>query len=475
MKRQIIITIFISLAIAVSTIAIYHFLANPQQVVMKEIENANFVRENEVLLNGKMSKVFNASKPDDFIETAKKTVESVVFIRTTKKLNVEGQQFHPEFYRSTGSGVIISSDGLVVSNHHVIEDAEEIKVTLHDKREYEAELLGYDQSTDLALLKIEEVNLPFLFFGDSDSLQVGEWVLAVGNPFRLQSSVTAGIVSAKARNINLLQRNGIEAYIQTDAAVNPGNSGGALVNTQGLLVGIIAALMSESGRYEGFSFAIPSTLAQKVIYDIQKFGSVQRGWLGITIVPVDQQIAEENKLKKVKGVFIQGVSKNSAASDAGIKRGDIVSEVNGTEVHANADFMELIARHRPGEKVELIVIRDGKEKQITATLKNSMNTYDFISIRSDRVLKDLGFELREMNSNEKSFLKGEGVLVVSILVGSKMDEINMEPGYIITSLNGKRIKTIDEFISALEASDKEVKLDGYYKNYPGKHPYLFEK
>jgi Do/DeqQ family serine protease len=363
---------------------------------------------------------------------------------------------------------------LIVSNHHVIEGTDDITVVLNDNREFDAEILGSDASTDLALLKIEAENLPFLFFGNSDSLQVGEWVLAIGSPFRLQSSVTAGIVSAKARNINLLNSNGIEAYIQTDAAVNPGNSGGALVNTQGLLVGVIAALMSESGRYEGFSFAIPATLAQKVIYDIQQYGAVQRGWLGITILQVNQDMADELELEEVRGVYIQYISSGSAADDAGIKKGDVILSVNGTDVEANADFMELVARHRPGETISLTILRDGEQIQKQATLKNNLNTYDFINIRRDKALQDLGFELRDMSSEEKKENKA-GVIVVSVVVGSKMGDINIEPGYIITSLNDQEIDSVDSFIKLYKEAKKEVRLKGYYRNYPGEFPYVFEK
>jgi Do/DeqQ family serine protease len=472
--KKYLLSILFSLVTVSLALVVYHYWFNPREVVLQEIEKANFVRENEVLLNGKVTQLFKGSAPDDFTRTARESVEAVVFIRISRKINGHSGTSAPEFFRSTGSGVIISSDGLIVTNQHVIEGAENIYVTLHDNREFEADLLGEDQSTDLALLQIKENNLPFLFFGNSDSLQVGEWVLAIGNPFRLQSSVTAGIVSAKARNINLLQPNSVESYIQTDAAVNPGNSGGALVNRQGLLVGIIGALMSESGRYEGFSFAIPSQLAQKVIYDIKKFGSVQRGWLGVTIIPVNNEIAQSAKLDNVMGVFIQGVSRNGAADDAGIRRGDIITSVNGIPVKANADFMELVARHRPGESIMVEYYRNGTKSTVEATLKNSMNTYDLISIRRDEVLKDLGFELRELSSAEVAEYGSEGILVVSVTVGGKMHGINLEPGYIITQVNGDKVREVDEFIDLLDQYGGEIRLEGFYKNYPGSFPYVFD-
>lgn len=471
--RKYLLSFLLSLIAVTLGLMIYHYWINPPKVVLQEIENAKFVRENEVLLNGKVTSLFQGSAPDDFTKTAKESVESVVFIRVTRKLENGNGTRSLEYFRSTGSGVIISSDGLIVTNHHVIEGAEKIYVTLYDNREFEARLLGADESTDLALLQITEDNLPFLFFGNSDSLQVGEWVLAIGNPFRLQSSVTAGIVSAKARNINLLQANSVESYIQTDAAVNPGNSGGALVNRQGLLVGIIGALMSESGRYEGFSFAIPSALAQKVIYDIKKFGSVQRGWLGVTIIPVNNEISQLNRLPNAMGVYIQSVNRNSAADDAGIRRGDIITAVNRVSVKANADFMELVARHRPGEEIEIEFYRNGSKQIVSATLKNSMNTYDLISIRRDEILKDLGFELRELNTKEKAEFNTNGILVISVTVDSKMNKINVEPGYIITQVNGIAVDKVNDFIDLVESTSGEIRMEGFYKSYPGNFPYVF--
>jgi len=247
------------------------------------------------------------------------------------------------------------------------------------------------------------------------------------------------------------------------------------VNRQGLLVGVIAALMSESGRYEGFSFAIPSTLAQKVIYDIKKFGSVQRGWLGVTIIPVNNDIAEMSDLEQVKGVYIQSVNRNSAADDAGIKRGDIIVSVNDVAVKANSDFMELVARHRPGEKIDLEFMRNGTKKMVSVTLKNSMNTYDLISIRRDKLLQDLGFELRDLNSKEIAEYGSDGIIVVSVTVGGKMNKINIEPGYIISEVNGEKIDSVNQFIDLIEQSKGKIRLDGFYKSYPGSFPYVFRK
>ncbi len=473
--KQILVTGAVSLVVALISILTYHFLISPQRLAIREMEKARFVRENEVLLNGKMNHLFRSAAPDDFIGTAGKSVESVVFIRTSSRMDIKGVPMHPEIATASGSGVIVSSDGLIVTNNHVIDGADKIEVILNDNREFTAKLLGTDISTDLALLKIEAGNLPFLFFGNSDSLQVGEWVLAIGNPYRLQNTVTAGIVSAKARNINLLQAQGVEAYIQTDAAVNPGNSGGALVNTRGLLVGIIGAIMSESGKYEGFSFAIPSNLAQKVIYDIKEYGSVQRGWLGISIIPVDNQIAKEYELEKVAGVLVQGVNEKSAAKDAGIKSGDVILAVNGTDINANADFIELIARNRPGDKVELTYARNGKVANTTAILKNSMNTFDMVTIRKDKLITDLGIEMRELNDAERIETRKTGAFILSVRKGSSASKANIEPGYIVTKVNGKEIRSVDDFLRGVKESKKKIKLEGYYKGYPEMYPYELEK
>jgi S1-C subfamily serine protease len=322
-------------------------------------------------------------------------------------------------------------------------------------------------------LKIETDDLPYLTFGDSDSLLIGEWVVAIGNPFRLQSTVTAGIVSAKARNINILEQQGIESFIQTDAAVNPGNSGGALVNTAGDLVGINTAIMTYSGRYEGFSFAIPSNLAKKVVYDIIEFGAVQRGWLGVTIINVDNAKADELGLKVVGGVYLDRVNNGEAASQAGLKKGDVIVGVNDIPTLSTPEFMEQVGRFRPGDNITLSFFRNGDEQKAQVTLRNQINSTDFVAIRKDKILTDLGFELRNLDKTEKARLDSEGVYVVSVSRGSKIERTNMDPGYIITKVNEKPIKSVEEVIKALEGHKGTVVLEGFYENYPGEFPYAF--
>jgi len=435
---------------------------------------SKLVSDKELILSKDLKRLFTSSSPTNFISAAAKSLPAVTSIRTITSSS--GSESILRQTNSTGSGVVISADGVIVTNNHVIEEYEEIIVMLDDKREYKAKVLGTDSNTDLAILKIEAENLPYLILGNSDSLMIGEWVLAIGNPFRLNSTVTAGIVSAKARNINILEsRIGIESFIQTDAAVNPGNSGGALVNTNGELLGINTAILSTTGKYEGFSFAIPSNLVSKVVYDIRQYGAVQRGWLGITISNIDDQKAEALRLNEVKGILVDMVNANTAAADAGLKNADVIIGVNGVETNTTPEFLEQIARYRPGDEVILSFIRNSQEMSTTAILRNQLNTTDFIAVRKDKNLIDLGFELRDMDSNEKSRLSKEGVIVVTIKESSKIDKTNMDPGFIITSINNKDISNVDELLVELNKTSGRVYLEGYYESYPGKYPYTFYK
>jgi len=373
---------------------------------------------------------------------------------------------------SSGSGVIISPDGYIVTNNHVIEEGNQIEVTLNDKRKYDATLVGTDPSTDLALLKIEAERMPYLIFGNSDSIRVGEWVLAVGNPFNLESTVTAGIVSAKGRSIDILEGEyKIESFIQTDAAVNPGNSGGALVNTNGELVGINTAIITRSGRYEGYSFAIPANLARKIIRDLKDFGTVQRGILGIGIDEVNDELAKDLGLTSVEGVYITRVSPKSGAADAGLKRGDVIISINNLKTATIPELQEKVARYRPGNKVEVQYIRDGKKYKSNVTLKNKSNTTALIGESS--MLRDLGFELRDLSKSEREKLKTEGAYVISITRGSKIERTNMDPGFIITKVNDSTVNNVDDLVNLLKDATGKVMLEGVYENYPGEYYYAF--
>ena len=301
--------------------------------------------------------------PADFVATSKLVTAAVVNINT---LSASGYRI------SSGSGVIISSDGYIITNHHVVEDGSSFEVTLYNKRKLEAHLIGSDATTDLALLKVEANNFRSLAYGDSDKVEVGQWVMAVGNPFNLSSTVTAGIVSAKARNINILRGSyAIESFIQTDAVVNPGNSGGALVNEQGELIGINTAIISESGGYEGYSFAIPANLVRKVIRDIREFGEVQRAVLGVGISEVTDEIAADNALPVVAGVYITNVSRESSAAEAGLRSGDVIISINGIKTNSVPELQEQVALFRPGDRISLEFYREGqKYRRDNVTLKS---------------------------------------------------------------------------------------------------------
>ncbi len=436
----------------------------------KQKSYAQIVDQEELVLSGSLRKHFNSSTPNNFIEAAKKGRSSVVGINS---LNKKGEVDGDLYSKSSGSGVIISQDGYIISNHHVIENASDLLVVLDDNREYKGKVIGTDPATDLALIKIEATNLQPLVYGNSDSLQVGEWVLAIGNPFKLQATVTAGIVSAKARDINILQRQGIESFIQTDAAVNPGNSGGALINTNGELVGINAAILSKSGNYEGFSFAIPVNLVQKVVYDIREFGAVQRGWMGISIYDVDDQIAKRMGLNEVSGIYVNVVDRQGAAHAAGLRNGDIITKVNDKPTDRTPIFMEEIGKHRPGDQISIEYVRDGNVLRTAVVLRNQLNTYDLVAVRKDPILLELGFEIRDLDSNEKNIMPKPGVYVVSIYRGKTISGTNMEAGYIITKINGDSITTADELVNKLNNTTGSVILEGYYENYVGSFPYTF--
>ncbi|MBP7272626.1 MAG: Do family serine endopeptidase [Saprospiraceae bacterium] len=416
-------------------------------------------------------RTFLSSAPTNFIKAAEVATPSVVNIRA-----IAGSQYgfwDGEAYgASTGSGVIVSADGLIVTNNHVIEGSNDIQVTLSDRRELKAKIIGTDPSTDLALLKIEESNLPTVIFGNSDSIRVGEWVLAVGNPFNLSSTVTAGIVSAKARDINILEdKYRIESFIQTDAAVNPGNSGGALINTNGELVGINTAIITQSGRYEGYSFAVPSNIVRKVIKDLREYGIVQRGILGISIEEVTEEVAKELDLKNIQGVVITRITPNGGAEAAGLRQGDVIISVNNHMVNSVPELQEQIAGYRPGNKVEVAYFREGSKRNTAVTLKNIHSGINMV--KSDRILRDIGFELRNLNNNELNKWKKSGVKVISIFRNSKVARTNMEPGFIITKVNEKPIKDIDMILDILNEHKGKVMLEGFYENYQGDYYYAF--
>lgn len=412
----------------------------------------------------------------DFTLAAGQTVNGVVHIKTlihksnTRQYVDPFEQFffglpyntQPMPQRGAGSGVIIASDGYIITNNHVIDQADEIEVTLNDKRTYKARLIGSDPNTDLAVVKIEETNLPIVPFGNSDELKLGEWVLAVGNPFNLTSTVTAGIVSAKGRNIDIIQENyKIESFIQTDAVVNPGNSGGALVNTKGELVGINTAISSRSGSYEGYAFAVPSNLVQKVARDLIEFGTVQRGILGVNIREITADFAADKSLNALEGVWVEAPIAGSAAEEAGLKSGDIILKINDVSVNSVSALQEQVGLHRPGDRITLLVRRNNNEIPVHVVLKNKSGSTQLMD-KPTEVNKLLGARFRPLSDSElNKFRLKNGVMVEEVSNG-KLRMAGVKAGYIITEINGKSIRTLDDITTALNHNKGVFYIGGMY-------------
>lgn len=415
----------------------------------------------------------------NFVNAAARITPTVVNIKSLSGGTLSDMWSRPRpVNASSGSGVIISADGYIVTNNHVVDVGTDIEVTLEDRREFEAELIGRDPSTDLALVKIDADGLPFASFGDSDSLLIGEWVLAVGNPFDLQSTVTAGIVSAKGRAIDILDdRYSIESFIQTDAAVNPGNSGGALVSTRGELVGINTAIITRSGRYEGYSFAVPSSLAAKVVDDLREFGTVQRALLGIELEDVSSAFAEEAGLPSADGVLVRHVTPNSGADDAGLDAGDVIVRIEDAPIKNVPALKETIGRFRPGTTVRLGYLRGGQMSTVRVVLKDVVNEVKLVSHEDRTLLRELGFELRDLTERERLRVPSGGVKVVSIVINSRVDRTRMDPDYVITKVNGELIGRLDDVVRLIEATPKggDVLLEGYYETFSGEYYYAFKR
>jgi Do/DeqQ family serine protease len=380
-----------------------------------------------------------------------------------QRQNQKQQQPPKDVPSGLGSGVIISPDGYIISNNHVVAGANKLEVILSNKKSYVANLIGTDPSTDIALLKIEEKGLPYLNFANSDLVEVGQWVLAVGNPLGLNSTVTAGIVSAKGRSIDLLSqqsRTPIESFIQTDAAINPGNSGGALVNVNGDLIGINSAISSNTGYYEGYGFAVPANLAKKVVEDIKKFGLVQRGFLGVVSLDLsdDRQVAAYNQSQKANikassGIMITEITENSGAEDAGLRKGDIIKKIDNSTIETFADLSAAIGSKRPGDKVMVTYIRNGKSYTETVTLKDQKGGTSFRSKADLSVTEKIGGEFEVLSDRFKTdYGLNSGVIARNIVEGGELERIGVYDNYIIIEVNGKPVNS---------QKDVEKILDGY--------------
>ncbi len=420
----------------------------------------------------------------DFSVVAEMTVNTVVHIRAEFERPSSiydeffgGSDMFREFFgpqqrrapdrrvQGSGSGVIISSDGYIVTNNHVVQDAVMVEVSLNDNRVFEASVVGLDPTTDLALLKIEGEDFPYAVFGDSDDVQIGEWVLAVGNPFNLTSTVTAGIVSAKGRNINILGGGtAIESFIQTDAAVNRGNSGGALVNTDGELIGINAAIASTTGSFAGYSFAIPANIAKKVTMDLKDHGEVQRGFLGINIDDVTPALVRERDLEVNRGVYVVGVNENSAGDEAGLKEGDIITAIDDKPINTTSHLLETIGRKRPGDEVTVTWNRDGRIMEGNAVLRNIHGDTSIVKRGEREVIEALGATLEGVEPQDLRRLRIEGGVRVASVGRGKLAEAGIREGFIITHVDRRPVNSARDVVSELSNKTGGVLIGGVYPN-----------
>lgn len=415
----------------------------------------------------------------DFTFAAEKSLQAVVHIKTISEQmsNLSYDPFAELFFghqrqqsfvqQGSGSGVIISADGYIVTNNHVVNGSNKIEVVLNDKRTYEAEVVGTDASTDLALIKIDEKGLSFLTYGNSDFVKVGEWALAVGNPFNLNSTVTAGIISAKGRN-NILNTNNkpIESFIQTDAAVNPGNSGGALVNTNGELIGINTAIASNNGAFQGYSFAVPVNIVKKVISDLIEFGAVQRAYIGVSIQDLDAKFAANKNIKVLNGVYVNGLTQGGSAQEAGIEEGDVITKIQDVPVTSVSELQEQISRYRPGDKVIVTVNRKNNENNIAVILKTLDNSTKLVkkSELMNSSAKILGAEFSNMDESQLSNLNLSNGVKISRLNSGKLAQVGIQSGFVITSIDKKKMVNAQDVKQILENKTGIVVIEGVYPN-----------
>jgi Do/DeqQ family serine protease len=432
--------------------------------------------------------------PLNFTAIAEKATPAVVFIKSTQSTNSRQNQIPEELRQffgqrgpagpsvSSGSGVIISEGGYIVTNNHVVEGAEIVDVTLNDNRTFKAEVIGTDPDTDLALIKINATGLTYMSFVNSDHSRVGEWVVAVGNPFNLTSTVTAGIISAKSRNINIINRRteegdvSIESFIQTDAAINPGNSGGALVDMSGGLLGINTAIASNTGSYNGYGFAVPSNIVSKVVEDLIKFGAVQRGWLGISIASVNSELVRDHSLEVNEGAYVSGFAAKSSARDAGLKAGDVVVKINETPIRSSSALIETVGSHRPGDKLNVTVNRGGKEITYPVVLKNLDGNEDAVKAEDKSGYASLGIELREVDARElKNLALPNGVMIKAVNNGKIERDTDVREGFIVTKINDKPVKSVKEFTEVMKSKKAGdlVILTGTYADLPREFNYAF--
>jgi serine protease Do len=434
----------------------------------------------------------------DFQNAAEGSVRAVVHIKTATKSRTVvaedpyGNDFFGELFgrrqyyippqMGSGSGVVIAPDGYIVTNNHVVAGADQLTVTFNDRYTAQAKVIGTDPSTDIALLKVEEKNLPYMEFGNSDDVHLGQWVLAVGYPLTLDATVTAGIVSAKSRSIGINRTqaaNAIESFIQTDAAVNPGNSGGALVNTNGQLIGINSAIASPTGSYAGYSYAIPANIVRKVANDLMQYGSVQRAYLGIQYLDrrsVSPEQLASLGIDKADGVYVAEVVPNGGAAKAGIQKGDFITQINGVAVHTEPEMLEQVARYKPGDNVSINYTRSGKALNTTVELRNLKGTTSVLKNENNGGnIRLLGANFRALNDGElKKYGIGGGIAVTDIGDGIIARQTKMHNGFIITSINDQAVKTVNDMQAILGKQNASVQLAGFYPGQNAMYYYGFD-
>lgn len=460
----------LALAAGVGGSALYDAVRGPQSTASSwSASNGRLVANHPALVTS-----------TDFSAAAEQAVHAVVHVKTSVEQGYtfnplqdfffgfgQSPQMQPRIVQGSGSGVIISPDGYIVTNNHVIDRAKEVKVVLNSNKEYIAKVVGVDPTTDLAILKIEGENLPTLAFANSDEVRLGEWVLAVGNPFNLNSTVTAGIISAKGRSINIIDnQSAIEAFIQTDAVVNPGNSGGALINTRGDLIGINTAISTRTGSYEGYSFAVPANIVRKVVDDLTKYGVVQRAYLGVNIADISPELAKEMSISETQGVYISDVTEGGAAADAGIKKGDILVQAGGRAIKKMSELLEVIGSRRPGDKMSVVVLRDGKEKVFNVTLRNRQGNTDVLKKEDVASLQSLGARFEPLSPSDKARFGLRSGVKVTDAGNGKLAEAGVPAGFILVKLNNRLVASADDVAQILGelGPGDGVLLQGYRPN-----------
>lgn len=473
MKTKIILTAFLAAIFGVSsTLFVYEHINTSASQSLINRQNGPIVRTAPVVLTNMQS----PEGPVDLTYAAGQTVQAVVHVRVRSTVAFNDKSDNPFFQffgennmnqqprkvTGFGSGVIISPDGYIVTNNHVIDGADSIQVTLNNNKSYAATVVGRDPDTDIALIKIKAENLPSIKFGDSDNLKLGEWVLAVGNPFNLTSTVTAGIISAKGRNINLDGGYKLESFIQTDAALNMGNSGGALVNTKGELVGITSAINSPTGTYAGNSFAIPINIVKKTVEDLKQYGRAQRAFLGINIQEVTSDLAQKEKLDNVTGVYIASVSPGGAADNAGLKSKDVVVKINDKNIDTPAELQETVAEHHPGDKIKIAYFRNGREETASVELKNIDGTTAVVRESTGETV--FGSKLMPITSREKEKYQIDSGTKVTSIGDGKLKDLGIKNGTIISTINGKKVNDASDIREATSDGEILSSIDGIQPN-----------